>query len=78
LVGAEGAALGVLAVLDVKAIVAPVRAETAVRIFAARAAAELERQRAASALASTSRVLTAISRIQSRFISKAAERGAFD
>jgi signal transduction histidine kinase/CheY-like chemotaxis protein/ABC-type amino acid transport substrate-binding protein len=78
LIDAGGVPRGVLAVLNGAPIAARDRAETAVRIFAARAAAELERQRAASALARTSRILGATSGIQSRFISKAAERGAFD
>ena len=50
LTGASGKPLGLLAALDVKPIDQPDFVESMLRVFAARAAAELERQRAAEGL----------------------------
>jgi signal transduction histidine kinase/ABC-type amino acid transport substrate-binding protein/ActR/RegA family two-component response regulator len=78
LVDASGRVIGVLAVMDGRPLDAPERAGNAVRIFAGRAAAELERQQAEAALAGTTEMLATIGRIQSRFIAQESEHGPFD
>ncbi|MEO1094370.1 MAG: PAS domain S-box protein [Cyanobacteria bacterium J06638_28] len=54
---ADGQVMGTFCILDSKPIQSPQRAEQIVRVFAARAAAELERQRALTALEETKQAL---------------------
>ena len=60
LFGSGGKPLGILVMIDSKTLANPERAEVILRICAARAAAELERQRASRALGESERNLRAI------------------